>query len=185
MIETFFKRSCVIDRLRRGPLSGHLDLLAAHLATHGYSRVHSRIQLQLAGHFNRWLEQKHLTAKELDEDVIERYRQYLKHRKRVRSEDVRTLLRLLELLREQGFAPQGTKKPVPTAREILIENYRRYLLEERGLAEASLRTMLRFVDRFLAERYSCRISGRPPPLRVLRCSVLKYSGERFAECLLR
>jgi hypothetical protein len=49
-------------------------LLAARLATHGYSRVHSRIQLRLVGHFNRWLANKHLTAEQLDEDVIECYR---------------------------------------------------------------------------------------------------------------
>jgi hypothetical protein len=47
MVQTFFKRSCTIDRLRQGPLAGHIDLLAARLATHGYSRVHSRIQLRL------------------------------------------------------------------------------------------------------------------------------------------
>jgi hypothetical protein len=62
VVQTFFKRSCTIHRLRRGPLAGHIDLLAAKLATEGFSRVHSRIQLRLVGHFNRWLEQMHLTA---------------------------------------------------------------------------------------------------------------------------
>jgi site-specific recombinase XerD len=152
MVQTFFKRSCTIDRLRQGPLAGHIDLLAARLATHGYSRVHSRIQLRLVGHFNRWLEQKHLTAEQLDEDVIELYRRYLKRRKRVRSEDVCTLVRLLDLLREQGVTPRNVEA-TPTAREILLEKYRRYLSEERGLAEASLRNMLIFVDRFLVEKY--------------------------------
>jgi Phage integrase, N-terminal SAM-like domain len=152
MVQTFFKRSCTIDRLRQGPLAGHIDLLAARLATHGYSRVHSRIQLRLVGHFNRWLEQKHLTAEQLDEDVIELYRRYLKRRKRVRSEDVCTLVRLLDLLREQGVTPRNVEA-TPTAREILLEKYRRYLREERGLAEASLRNMLIFVDRFLVEKY--------------------------------
>ena len=74
MVQTFFKRSCTIDRLRQGPLAGHIDLLAARLATHGYSRVHSRIQLRLVGHFNRWLEQKHLTAEQLDESPLTGYR---------------------------------------------------------------------------------------------------------------
>jgi site-specific recombinase XerD len=133
-------------------LAGHIDLLAARLATHGYSRVHSRIQLRLVGHFNRWLEQKHLTAEQLDEDVIELYRRYLKRTKRVRSEDVCTLVRLLDLLREQGVTPRNVEA-TPTAREILLEKYRRYLREERGLAEASLRNMLIFVDRFLVEKY--------------------------------
>ena len=152
MVQTFFKRSYTIDRLRQGPLAGHIDLLAARLASHGYSRVHSRIQLRLVGHFNRWLEQKHLTAEQLDEDVIELYRRYLKRRKRVRSEDVCTLVRLLDLLREHGVAPRNVEA-TPTAREILLEKYRRYLREERGLAEASLRNMLIFVDRFLVEKY--------------------------------
>jgi site-specific recombinase XerD len=123
------------------------------LANHGYSRVHSRIQLRLVGHFNRWLENKHLTAEQLDEDVIECYRLYLKRRKRVRSEDVCTLVRLLGLLREQGVTPGRNIQTVPTARETLLEKYRRYLREERGLSQASLRNMLMFVDRFLAEKY--------------------------------
>ena len=49
MVETFFKRSCTIHGLRQGPLAGHIDLLADHLAAHGFSRVHSRIQLRLVG----------------------------------------------------------------------------------------------------------------------------------------
>lgn len=153
MIQTFFKRSCTINRLRQGSLAGHIDLLAARLAADGFSRVHSRIQLRLVGHFNRWLEQNRLTAKQLDEGVIERYECYLRRRKRVRSEDVRTLVRLLDLLREQGVTPRRKIEVAPTEREVLLENYQRYLRDERGLAEASLRNMLMFADRFLVERY--------------------------------
>jgi hypothetical protein len=104
MVETFFKRSCTILGLRRGPLAGHIDLLADHLAAHGFSRVHSRIQLRLVGHFNRWLEQKGISAKQLDENVIERYCRWLRRRKHVRAEDVCSLVRLLDLLREQRHA---------------------------------------------------------------------------------
>lgn len=153
MVQTFFKRLCTIHRLRRGPLAGHIDLLAAKLATEGFSRVHSRIQLRLVGHFNRWLEQLHLAADQLNEDVIERYRRWLMRRKRVRSEDVRTLTRLLDLLREQGIAPQLQTKPVPTTREILIEDYRRHLLNERGLSEGSVRNLLMYVNQFLGTKY--------------------------------
>ena len=53
MVQIFFRRSFTIDRLRQGPLAGHADLLAGRLAADGYSRVHSRIQLRLVGHFNR------------------------------------------------------------------------------------------------------------------------------------
>ena len=153
MIETFFERSCTIHRLRQGPLAGHIDQLAVQLAAHGFSRVHSRIQLRLVGHFNRWLDQKGISAEQLDEHIIERYRCCLRHRKRVRSEDVCSLVRLLDLLREQGVTPRRTIEAAPTERETLLETYRCYLREERGLAEASVRNMVPFVDRFLAQKY--------------------------------
>ena len=153
MVQTFFKRSCTIHSLRRGSLAGHIDLLAAKLATEGFSRAHSRIQLRLVGHFNRWLEQMHLTAEQLHEDVIERYRRWLKRRKRVRCEDVRTLTRLLDLLREQGIAPQLETESVPTARQILLEDYRRYLRDECGLSEGSVQSLLMYVNQFLGTKY--------------------------------
>ena len=70
LVQTFFECSFAINRLRQGLLAGHIDLLAARLATHGYSRVHSRIQLRLVGHFNRWLEQKDLTVEQIDEELV-------------------------------------------------------------------------------------------------------------------
>jgi hypothetical protein len=105
LVQTFFERSFVINRLRQGPLAGHIDVLAARLATHGYSRVHSRIQLRLVGHFNRWLEQKSLTVEQIDEEIVDRYWRYFMRKKRVRSNDVCALVKLLDLLREQGVTP--------------------------------------------------------------------------------
>jgi hypothetical protein len=123
LAQTFFERSFAINRLRQGPLAGRIDQLAAQLATQGYSRVHTRIQLRLVGHFNRWLEQKDLTAAQIDEEIIERYWRYSMRKKRVRSKDVSALMKLLDLLREQGVTPRPTIEAVPTARERLLERY--------------------------------------------------------------
>ena len=122
------------------------------MAAHGFSRVHSRIQLRLVGHFNCWLTQKGIRAEQLDEDLIERYWRYFERKKRVRSFDVGALVRLLDLLREQGITPRAIET-VPTPRETVLEKYRCYLLEERGLAQGSIRIVLPFVDRFLAQKY--------------------------------
>ena len=78
-------------------------------------------------------------------------------KKRVRSKDVSALMKLLDLLREQGVTPRRIEA-VPTARETLIEKYRRYLREERDLANGSVRNMVPFVDRFLAQKYPRAIS---------------------------
>jgi site-specific recombinase XerD len=63
------------------------------------------------------------------------------------------LLKLLDLLREQGVTPRSTIKPLPTPRDTLLEKYRCYLREERGLAPGTIRIVLPFVDRFLAQRF--------------------------------
>jgi site-specific recombinase XerD len=153
LVEILFKRSCTIDRLRQGPLAGHIGLLADRFAADGFSRVHSRIQIRLVGHFNRWLDQKGLSAQEIDEALIERYWRYFQRRKRVRWFDVGALVRLLDLLREEGISPRRTIEVVPTPRETLLENYRCYLREERGLAQGTVRIVLPFVNRFLAQRF--------------------------------
>jgi hypothetical protein len=113
------------------------------LATHGYSRVHSRIQRRLVGHLNRWLEQKDLTIEQIDEEIIERYWRYFMRKKRVRSKDVCALMKLLDLLLEQGVTPRLTIEAVPTARETLLEKYRCYLREELDLPNGSVRNMCR------------------------------------------
>src|SRR5206468_1934151 len=74
-------------------------------------------------------------------------------KKRVRSKDVYALMKLLDLLREQGVTPRRTIAAVPTARETRLETYRCYLREERDLAHGSVRNMMPFVDRFLAQMY--------------------------------
>ena len=92
-------------------------------------------------------------------------------KKRVRSKDVCALMKLLDLLREQGVTPRRTTAAVPTARETLIEKYRYYLREERDLAPGTVRNTLPFVVRFLAQisaarfRFSSVEGGRYHNLR--------------------
>src|SRR5579875_2214217 len=153
MLETSFQRSFAIRRLRQGPLAEYVDPLADRLAAQGYSRVQSRIQLRHIGHFNRWLQQEHLSLEQLDENIIGRYWRSYMREKRVRPKDVFALMKLLDLLREQGVTPRRTIGPAPTPRDTLLEKYRCYLREERGLAPGTIRIVLPFVDRFLAQRF--------------------------------
>jgi hypothetical protein len=63
------------------------------------------------------------------------------------------VMRLLEVLREQGITPRHAIEAVPTPREALLEKYRCYLRERQGLAQGTARIVLPFVDRFLAQRF--------------------------------
>jgi hypothetical protein len=71
-----FELQALRDSARVAPLAWHIDLLAAQLATDGYSRVHTRLQLRLVGHFNRCLEHKDLRAEQINEEMIEHYWRY-------------------------------------------------------------------------------------------------------------
>jgi hypothetical protein len=54
------------------------------------------------------LVQRGIRAEQLDENAIERYCCWLRHRKHVRAEDVCSLVRLLDLLREHRITPRCT-----------------------------------------------------------------------------
>ncbi len=74
--------------------------------------------------------------------MVERYWRYFMRKKRVRSKDVSALMKLLDLLREQGVTPRRTTEAIPSARETMLDKYRCYLREERDLAHGSVRNMM-------------------------------------------
>ena len=57
MLEHCFARPSVITRLRRGPLSPHVETLATTLH-HGYARNSIRGDLRACAQFGRWLAQQ-------------------------------------------------------------------------------------------------------------------------------
>src|ERR1700735_2528038 len=93
-----------------GPISG------AHrsaLSPVGNPRLFSgpqRIQLRLVGDFNRWLEQKDLTTAQIDEEIIEHCWSYFMREKRVRSNDVCALMKLLIFCAKKASRPGPPSK---------------------------------------------------------------------------
>jgi hypothetical protein len=153
MVETFFKRSCTIHGLRQGPLAGHIDLLADHLTAHGFSRVHSRIQLRLVGHFNRWLEQKGIGAEQLDETPSSAI---------AAGSGTGSAYGLKMCAHWSGYSIScASSASRPVARPKPFRRRGRYCLRSTAatcatsadLPRGSVRNMLLFVDRFLVEKY--------------------------------
>ena len=124
MLQTFFERSFAINRLRQGPLARHIDLLAARLAADGYSRVHSRIQLRLIGHFNRWHGRANRRANSRALLALRYAKKASALQRRVRADEATR-----SIARTRRHTP--THRSGSTARETLIEKYRRDLREER------------------------------------------------------
>jgi hypothetical protein len=60
VINRLFTFSSTIERLRQGPLSGHLDAYATAVAEQGYARHSIRQQIIVIADFSRWLKQKQI-----------------------------------------------------------------------------------------------------------------------------
>lgn len=143
----------MIERLRQGPLSKHLDAYAAAVAEQGYTHDSIRQQIVAIADFSRWLKQKHIDVQTLDSQVVDRFLRLRRRQQRVRRGDPKTLARLLAMLCQKGVVKQGQQPIADNARERIANDFRRYLLQERGLSPATLLNYLPVVEQFLAERF--------------------------------
>jgi len=72
MLEFYFKYPGVLLRMRRGPLAGDIDDLAAELARVGYTRATARRYLSLVAKFSRYAERRGLARSSiLDGTLLE------------------------------------------------------------------------------------------------------------------
>ena len=160
MLEHFFDNPLVLERLRSGLLSPHLDSFAASLAALGYARFTGRAQLDLLGRMGRWLAGNALTVADLDERVVSRFLDEECGQGHLRRGDRATGRRFLEHLHRSGVipVPEGVSDQHPLA---LIESrYAHYLRVERGLSTATVHNYVPFIHRFLVERFRWPRSAR-------------------------
>lgn len=74
MLDSYFKYPGVLRRMRRGPLAGDIDGLAAEFACVGYTRATARRYLSLVATFSRYAERRGVRCPEaLDGALVERF----------------------------------------------------------------------------------------------------------------
>lgn len=153
MLEQFFDNPVVVERLRRGPLSPHLDSFAEALVGLGYARRTAGFQFNLLDRMGQWLNGNHLTVADLKERIVDRFLEEQRRQGKRGKGDRATLRRFLDHLRHKGVVPM--RAPVPAAHPLaLLESrYEQYLRKERGLSTDTVRNYLPFVHRFLGERF--------------------------------
>jgi len=177
MLEQFFDNPLVVDRLRHGPLSPHLDSFAGALVGLGYARRTAGFQFNVLDRIGQWLNGHDLTVVDLEEPIVERFLEERRRQGKRGRGDRATLRRFLDHLRHAGVIPA---RPLvldahPLAR--LERRYEQYLRMERGLSTDTVRNYLPFVHRFLVERFV----GVPLPLGELHASdssafILRHAG---------
>ncbi len=160
---TYFATAMAGDRLRSGVLAGHLDGFAAWLWDSGYSPATGLPYLRAAACFSRWLDDKGVGERDVDE---ERCRQFLRHRRRRRLHrgDWAALRSLLRYLREAGVIATASIPVVDDESVVLEQAFGAYLLREKGVSPATEMNYRREIRAFLHHRFR-RGSVTPSAIR--------------------
>ena len=166
MINQLFTFSKTIERLRRGPLSEHLDAYAAGVAEQGYAHHSIRQQIVVIADFSRWLKRKQIDVQTLNGEVVDRFLRLRRRPQRVRRGDPKALHRLLVMLRQTGVVKPDKPPVADNARSRITSEFRRYLLQECGRSPATLLNYVPVIEEFLSERFH----DRTPNLAMLRAA---------------
>jgi site-specific recombinase XerD len=144
-------------RLQDGPLGPHVESFAALLSRQGYCRNNGWQKIRLVADLSRWLLQKHIGLRQLDEQRVSAFFQARCKRVSRHSGDYATMTLLLRHLRQSHAIPVP---PPPAARndiDVIERDYSNFLLQERSFMPASVRQYVPAARRFLSHRFS---SGR-------------------------
>jgi site-specific recombinase XerD len=145
-------------------LSEHLDAYAAAVAEQGYTHHSIRQQIIVIADFSRWLNQKQIAVRTLDNEVVDRFLRLRRRRQQIRRGDPKALDRLLTMLRQIGVVKSHQPPVADNARSKITEEFQRYLLQERGLSPLTLLNYVPVIEQFLAERFH----NRAPKFAMLR-----------------
>ena len=136
--------------LQRNPLGLHLQTFATSLLEYGYADETIDSKLWLLGDWDRWLRRTKLALTHLDEHLLEAF---LKHKRRVRRGEPKTLLQFLDHLRKRAVVPARKVVRDKSPWADILSRYETYLRVERGLVTATVVNYLPFVRKFLVERF--------------------------------
>ena len=181
MLESLFKSSWVRRRMRVAHLSIILEGFVLHLERRGHVLTCIQSYAQIAEHFFYWLGDQHISLKQIDNLVVERF--LFEHLPRCKcprpaptcERNCRAVLgRLLDFLRQQELVPH-VLSPRLTALDHLVQDYDQYLLDVHGLSEATRLYRIRYARLFLQKMIS---AGRPPLRALISADMVGYIKRR-------
>jgi site-specific recombinase XerD len=139
-------------RRRPGRMGPFIESYRAELLRRGHTSLSVRGLLQPVGALGRWMEENNVETADLDVAALEKFLEYRRSAGRVQVRTTRSMLSLLEHLRDLDVVPAVN----PAAVDPLIAEYRGWMLDDRGLAPS---TVLRYEN--LAVRFLDRVGDRP------------------------
>jgi site-specific recombinase XerD len=152
MIVRFDPQPEELRSLHIGPLAQHIESFASLLSEQGYCRDNGWRKIKLVADLSRWLQQRHIKLKQLDEGRASAFLRARWKRVSRQSGDQITMSQLLRHLRRSQAIPNTSTTPLNEI-ELLEQEYRDFLLQERALAPTSIEQYATVVRRFLCHRF--------------------------------
>jgi site-specific recombinase XerD len=157
--DSFFLQTDAIAQMNVGPIGPHLPEYVAFLQQHRYSAETIKCNLRSATAFSQWLLERQTSLTQLSQETLEIYRNRYRRKDRKPSLPVRVagLSKLLQWLREQGFAPSPTGI-ANTEQQEWLARFNHYLGSVRGISPSTSFRYVRCASQFLDVLFG----NRPP-----------------------
>ena len=159
MIDLFYSHDADFERLRSGPLGVHVDGFARWLSVQGYGNKTGQAKIRLVADFSRWLDQRHLEVKDLNEEKVARFLKARKKQRRWRPRHRQSLIQLLGYLRQADIIAGPTVAVSDHPRDQILKQYADYLNDQRGLQQLTIDKYLPVARRFLEARVDAQCLG--------------------------
>jgi site-specific recombinase XerD len=186
MLDDYFKTAATPVRLRASLVGPYLDAFTEHLAGHGYAWFTVRQYIGGPVHLARWMEREHIAVVELDEHVLDRFREHLRRcRCRVKHNGSKAMrgpkaldgcLRFLESLRAAGIARPPEVPELPPE----IRAFEEWMRAHRGTAQRTLADYRRHLLVLLGDG----LAVEDLDARHLRDHVVRHSQPHRAQALV-
>ncbi len=148
-----YKRWVPVTDPKFGPLGKHLIDYGVWLYRSGYARGTIKFKICIVRHLNKWLYQKKLKLKDLNEKSIRRFIDHYDTCHKCNPRIFSLLRDFLDWLRGQNIIAKPTLVKRESKFDYILRNYTGYLKNERGIATATIKSYVSAVERFLHRRF--------------------------------
>jgi site-specific recombinase XerD len=179
MLEQILTDQATVERLRSDPLWPHIQSFIATLESYGYATFTISFKIKFLVDFYQWLLHNKITMSEIDERIVDTYREEPRKQDGIRPGQISTIREFVDHLRSANVIPSREPDVRETQLSLLEEQYRRYLQAERGLTMSTVTSYLPFVHRFLIERFGSEVLR----LRELKPSDISNFILRYAQTM--
>jgi site-specific recombinase XerD len=130
-----------------------LESFASLLARQAYCQNNGQRKIRLVAHLSRWLSEQRIPLVQLGEQQVTAFLETRWKTQNRASGDSRTLMLLLEHLRQTGVISVPRTPKIRCSLDRLVGDYEQFLRQERCLAPGSIGMYLPVIRRFLKHRF--------------------------------